>query len=68
MVEITLTTWEDQWVIGIDCHFVRVFLMLNMDKCFISDISVAIACKLWSWRFEMFRECIKLKLSILEYD
>ena len=29
---------------------------------------MAIASKSWPWRFEMFRDCIKLNLSILEYD
>ena len=61
MVGIILTTWEDQLVIGIDCSFIRVMLMLNMEKCSILGILVAIACKLWLWRFEMFRDCIKLK-------
>ena len=68
MVEIISITQEDKWVIGINHIFVRVLLMLNMEKCFILVILVAITCKLWSWRFEMFRDCIKLKLSILEYD
>ena len=68
MVGITLTIWEDQWVMGIDHSFVRVLLMLNMEQCFISGILVAIACKSRSLRFEMFRYCIKLKLSILVYD
>ena len=33
MVGTTLTSWEDQWVIGIDCSFVGVLLMLKMEYC-----------------------------------
>ena len=49
MMGIILTTWKDQWVTGIDHSFVRVLLMLNLEKCFISGVLVAMACKLWSW-------------------
>ena len=31
MVGITLTIWEDQWVIGVDHSFVRLFLILKME-------------------------------------
>ena len=31
LVGIILTIWGDQWVIGIDCSFVRVVLMLKME-------------------------------------
>ena len=30
-VRIILTILEDQWLIGIDCTFVRVLLMLKME-------------------------------------
>ena len=46
-VGIILTTWEDQWVIGIDCSSVRVLLMLNMEKCFISGILVVMVMEVW---------------------
>ena len=47
MVGIILTTWVNQGVIGMDCTFVSVLLILNMEKFFISGILVAIACKSW---------------------
>ena len=47
MLGIILTNWTDQWVIGMDCSFASVLLILNMDKYFILGILVAIACKSW---------------------
>ena len=29
---------------------------------------LTIGCKSWPWRFQIFRDCIKLKLHILECD
>ena len=66
IMDMNLTPLEDQEVIGTDQSFVKVLLMLNMDKCFILGILVAIAFNLWSFRFKMFKDCIKLKRSILE--
>ena len=63
-----LTTWADQWVIGMECSFIGVLLRLNMRQCFISIILIAITCNLRPWRLERLRDCIKLKFSILEYD
>ena len=44
MVRIILTMWADQWVISMECSFVSVLLILNLEKCFISGILVAITC------------------------
>ena len=46
ILEMNLTLSEDQEVLGIDQSFVKVLLMLNMDKCFISRYFVTIVCKL----------------------
>ena len=40
--------------------------MLNTDVCFISGILLATVFKLSSVRLDMFRDCIMLKLLILE--
>ena len=66
IVEINLTPLEAQEILGIDQSFVKTLLMLNTDKNIISPVLVAIAFNLCSFRSEMFRDCIKLKLSILE--
>ena len=67
-VEMNLIPLEFQDIIGTDQSFFKVLLMLNMAKCFISGILVATVCNEWSFRFEMFRDFIKLILSILEWD
>ena len=61
---MNLTLLDDQEVTGIDLSFVKVLLMLNTDICFISGILLARLCNLSSFRLEMFRDCIKQKLSI----
>ena len=66
LIEMNLTLSDDQEVIGIDLSFVKVLFMLNTDMCFILGILVARICNLSSFRLEMFRDCIKLKLLILE--
>ena len=66
IAEMNLTLLDDQEVIGTDLRFGRVLFMLNMDMCFILGILLARVCNLSSFRLEMFRDYIKLKLSILE--
>ena len=44
IVEMNLILMECQDVIGTDQSFVKVLLMLKMDKCFISGIVVAMVC------------------------
>ena len=64
IVEMSLTLLDGQGVIGIDLSFGKVLIILNIDRCFISAILGARACNLSSCRFETFRDCLKLKLSI----
>ena len=66
MVEMNLTLLGDQEIIFIDLSFVKVMFILNRDMCFISGILLARVCNLMLFRLEMFRDCIKLKFSILE--
>ena len=66
MVESNLTSMDDQKVGGSDLIFIKVLFMLNKDMCFISCILLARFCKLSSVRLEMFRDCMRLKLLILE--
>ena len=66
IMEMNLTPLEDPEVFGTDWSFVKILLMLNIDASFILGILVAITFNLWSFRFEMFKDCIKLKISILE--
>ena len=56
----------DQKVGGNDLILVNVLFMLNTDMCFISGILLAMLFKLSSVRLDMSRDCIKLKLLILE--
>ena len=63
---MNLTLWDDKGVVGIDLSFVKVLFMLNTDMCFILGILLARLCNLSSFRLYMFRDCIKIKLSILE--
>ena len=51
---------------GMQCG--SALLILNIGQCFISGILVAMTCNLGSWKLEMFRDCIKLTFSTLEYD
>ena len=66
IVEMNLILLDDQEVMGNHLSFVKVVYMLNRDKCFIPAIIVASSCNLTTFRLEIFRDCIKLKLSILE--
>ena len=66
MVENNLTFVNDQKLWGNDLILVNVLFMLITDTCFISDILLAKSCKLSSVRLDMFRDCIRLKLLILE--
>ena len=66
IVEMSLTLLDDQEVIGIDLGFVKVFFMLNKDIVSFLGILLARLCSLSSFRLEMFRDCIMLKLSIFE--
>ena len=68
MVENSLTFVDNQKVGGNDLILVKVLFMLNTDMCFISHILLAMLFKLSSVRLDMSRDCIKLKLLILEYD
>ena len=66
IVKMNLTPVDNQEVTGIDLSYVKVLFMLNTDKCSILGILGARACNIMSFMLEMFRDCIKLKLSILE--
>ena len=68
IVENSLTSVDDQKVGGNDLIPFKVLLMLNTDMCFISGILLVMLFKLSSVRLDMSRNCIKLKLLILEYD
>ena len=68
MVENSLTSVDDKKVGSNDLILFKVLFMLNTDMCFISGILLAILFKLSSVRLNMSRDCIKLKLLILEYD
>ena len=48
IVEMNLNLLDDLEIIGNDLTFVKVLLMLNMDKCFIVGILAARACNLLS--------------------
>ena len=62
IVEMNLILLDDQEVVCIDLSFVKVLFMLDMDICFILGILFARLCNLSSFRLEVFRDCIKLKL------
>ena len=68
MVENNLTSMDDQKVGGNDLILVKVLFMLNTNICFILSFLLAKFFKLSSVRIDMFRDCIKLKLLILEKD
>ena len=68
IVGSNLTSVDDQNVGGNDLSLVKVLFMLNTDMCFISGILLAKLFKLSSLRLNMSRDCIKLKLLILEQD
>ena len=66
MVGNNLTSMDDQKLGGNDLIFINVLFMLKTDICLISGILSAKFCKLSSARLEMFRDCIRQKLLILE--
>ena len=66
MAENNLTSVDDQKVGGSDLIFIKELFMLNTDMCFIAGILLARFCKLSSVRLEIFKDCIMLKLLILE--
>ena len=53
---------------GNDLSFVNILFILKMDTCFNSRILLAKASSPLSVRLDIFRDCIKLKLFIFEYD
>ena len=61
-----LTFVGDQKVGGSDLIFIKLLFILNTDMCFISGFLLARFCKLLSVRLEIFRDCMRLKLLILE--
>ena len=67
MVENILTFMGDQKLGGNDLSFVNVLLLLNVDMCFNSGILLAKASSPLSVRFDIFTDCIKLKLFIFGY-
>ena len=66
MVEKSWTFVDDQKVGGNDIILVKVLFILNIDMCFISGILLAMLFSLSSVRLDMSRDCIKLKLLILD--
>ena len=66
MVENNLTSVDDQKVGGNNLILVKVLFMLNTDMFSISGILLARFFKLSSIRLHMSRDCIRLKLLILE--
>ena len=59
---------DDQKVGGNDLSLVKVLFMMNTNMFFISGILLAELFKLSSFRLDMSRDYIKLKLLILEQD
>ena len=51
-----------------DLGFVKEMFILEMETCFISGILLARASSLLSVRLDIFSDCIRLKLSIFEYN
>ena len=63
-----LTLMEDQKLDGNDLSFVIISFTLKMDTCFNSEILLAKASSALSVRLDIFKDCIKLKVFIFEYD
>ena len=68
MVENIWTFMGDQKLGVNDLSSVNILFILEMDTCFISGILLARASSPLSVRLNIFRDCIKLKLFIFEYD
>ena len=66
IVESNLTSVDDKKVCGNDLSPIKVLFILNTDMCFISDILLAMPFKFLSERLDILRDCIKLKLLILD--
>ena len=66
MLDNNLISVNDQKVDANELFLVKVLFMLNTDMCFMSRILLAMLFKLSSVRLDMSRDCIKLKLLILE--
>ena len=68
MVENILTFMGDQKIGRNDLVCINILFMLKMNICFISGILLAKASSLLSVKPDTFRDCIKLKIFIFEYD
>ena len=66
IVESNFSLVGDQKVGGTDLSLVKVLFMLNTDICFISSILLTRLFKFSSMMLDISRDCIKLKLLILE--
>ena len=68
MVENILTFKGDKKLCRYFLSFVNILFILKIHKCFISRILLAKTTSPLSLRLDVFRNCIKLKLFIFEYD
>ena len=68
MVENILTFMGDQKLGGNDLNLVIVLFILKKDTYFIPGILLAKDSSLLTVRLDIFRDCIKLKVFIFEYD
>ena len=68
IIENILTFKGEPKLCGYVLCFVIILLTLKIDTCFISRILLAKTSSLLSVRCDIFRDCIKLKLFIFEYD
>ena len=66
MVENVSTFIEDQKLLRSVLSFVSVLFMLKIDICLISSILLAKFYNLSSMILDRLKDCIKLKLSIVE--
>ena len=67
MAKMFLLSIKDQKPWRHVLSFVSVLFMPKIDTCFISKILLAKSWNLSSTRLDMFKDCIKLKLSIFDY-
>ena len=68
MVENILIFMGDQKLGINDVSFVKVLFILEMETCFISGMLIASASSPLSERLNIFRDYIRLKLFIFEYE
>ena len=66
MVENIFSFIEDQKLLGYVLGFVNMLFMLKIDISFISAILWFKSCNLSFMRLDRFKDCIRLKLMILE--